>query len=845
MQAPYFYWKREKKADKWKVLQDLPGARERAKNAGAMFTTWTTFSKPYTNSGTPEPIRYGDFPKDFDDAENPENALREMRDLCLVFLPELYGIDPYEIEFYLSGSKGFHAVIPAKCFNAVEGDTHLPLIYKKMMAQWAATFSLKTVDHSLYCMKSGKMFRIENVRRSNGKHKVPLTLEEVRDLSYPELLKLGDAPRTIDRAVEIEDLEPVEDLAEAYRRAKAEVHRELEEAKKAPTVTLSENDIKELSKKVPPCVKHIIAKMPPKSDKVNFNRLILNLAKYFLTVGYDTDKAFGAVSEFLEKYPYSDTYDTPEKRFQHWRELWFYLSGHDDAEFKCSYIKGLGLPGNAFDCWACLGKRKTEVSTGLKHKEILDCVYSNEDGDARIFQHLFRDKYVYDHGAGIWNKWAGHYWQEDEIDAAFKAVNGVIDVYETAAAVELERMNDTNIVEEKRKRHEQNRDALKKRIHTLKSAFRKRNILWSAAIGTGLTGREWDKDPWKLACKNGVIDLRTGTLKPGKQSDYIKTATDIIFDEAADCPRWSQFLNGIFDHNEGLISYVKRLFGYGITGLKREHVLPVFWGAGRNGKGTFLETIKIVMGDLAHKTKAESLLDSGKLKASGTADADVIAFRGKRLVWASETNEGGRMNVGKIKELVGGDTLNARAPYARRSVEFEPTHLLCLITNAKPYAPASDFALWERVALIPFTLSFVDNPKAEHERQVNKELPEELKKELPGILTWLVCGCLEWQMYGLNPPEIVKAATNKYQKENDLIGDFISECCEVAATAEAPAAKLYGAYKSWAESMGYKPISGVRFGKEVSGRFEKEIRRKRAFYVGLSINEDNKESGWE
>jgi hypothetical protein len=45
--------------------------------------------------------------------------------------------------------------------------------------------------------------------------------------------------------------------------------------------------------------------------------------------------------------------------------------------------------------------------------------------------------------------------------------------------------------------------------------------------------------------------------------------------------------------------------------------------------------------------------------------------------------------------------------------------------------------------------------------------------------------------------------------------------------------------------MGYKPISGVRFGKEVAGRFEKELRRKRAFYVGLSINEEDQEPKWE
>ena len=492
---------------------------------------------------------------------------------------------------------------------------------------------------------------------------------------------------------------------------------------------------------------------------------------------------------------------------------------------------------------------------GLNHDKVIECLYRNEDGDAHLFQRLYTDKFIFDHGANLWAEWLGHCWRDDETENAYKRLESVVELYR--AALSVERKSEKRLEVEIKKtldpiaaaeliaKHKV-RKAIKKelrgRIRGLESASRKRNVLWLAGIGTGLTGREWDKNPWLLGCNNGVVDLKTGKLRAGKQTDYIKTATEIDFDASADCPKWKQFVKEVFDHDEDLINYVKRLFGYGITGLKEEHVLPVLHGTGRNGKGTFVETNKKVMGPLAHKTKAESLLDNGRLKASGTADADVIAFMGKRLVWASETSEGGRMNVGKIKELVGGDTLNARAPYARRPVEFEPTHLLCLITNAKPYANASDYAIWERLRLIPFTLSFVDEPKEEHERQVNKKLPEELGKELPGILNWLVEGCLEWQILGLTPPDIVKAATKSYQKENDLIGDFISECCEVGHDKEIKAGLLYGAYEIWCKSMGHKPLNGKRFAQEVIIRFEKESRRNRSFYIGLSLIEENVEN---
>ena len=177
----WIYWKEEEKNRKWKIIPDTPAARKIAIKQGAMFFTWNSFSKP-PKDGEPEPIRFGDFPLDFDNEKDPGHALQDLKTLCLVHLPEIYDVDPYAIKFYLSGGKGFHAVLPASLFGAQDGDPYLPLIYKKIATLWKSEFNLKTLDLSLYNMGKGKMFRIANVRRSNGRYKVPLTLEEVRDV---------------------------------------------------------------------------------------------------------------------------------------------------------------------------------------------------------------------------------------------------------------------------------------------------------------------------------------------------------------------------------------------------------------------------------------------------------------------------------------------------------------------------------------------------------------------------------------------------------------------------------------------------------------------------------------
>jgi len=222
---------------------------------------------------------------------------------------------------------------------------------------------------------------------------------------------------------------------------------------------------------------------------------------------------------------------------------------------------------------------------------------------------------------------------------------------------------------------------------------------------------------------------------------------------------WDKFVNEIFDGDDELISFVQRLLGYGISGLQREHVLPILWGIGRNGKDTLLEALKYVLGDLATPVAAEVLLDSGRNPNAATPHT--YSLRKRRLAWVNETNESAKLNAGQVKLLTGGGSIPARPLYGK-PITYAPRFLLMLMTNHKPGASSEDYALWERVLLIPFKLSFVDEPVKEFERKRDPQLLSKLKAEASGILAWLVRGFLSWQADGLNPPESVKIATNEY-----------------------------------------------------------------------------------
>ncbi len=103
--------------------------------------------------------------------------------------------------------------------------------------------------------------------------------------------------------------------------------------------------------------------------------------------------------------------------------------------------------------------------------------------------------------------------------------------------------------------------------------------------------------------------------RSGKQTDYIKTVAPTRWTGIdAEAKAWEKFLFEIFQEDTELTAYIQRLFGYSITGKTTEHILPILWGQGRNGKGTLLEILQYVLGPLAGPIQSEMLLDQGRLK---------------------------------------------------------------------------------------------------------------------------------------------------------------------------------------------------------------------------------------
>jgi putative DNA primase/helicase len=227
------------------------------------------------------------------------------------------------------------------------------------------------------------------------------------------------------------------------------------------------------------------------------------------------------------------------------------------------------------------------------------------------------------------------------------------------------------------------------------------------------------------------------------------------------------------------------------------------YGTGANGKSTLVNTILALLGGYAMKATAELLMTT-RSDRHPTERADLF---GKRLVATIETQEAGHLNESFVKEATGGDPIRARR-MREDFWEFLPTHKMLLATNHKPEIRGTDYAIWRRIKLVPFTVTI---PKPEQQ----KSLPTTLLHELPGILAWMVRGCLDWQHNGLRPPPEVLLATEAYRQEQDVFEAFLETECFRMPNARVSAADLYRAYEHWCGDNDIEPIAKRAFGQRL------------------------------
>jgi putative DNA primase/helicase len=301
---------------------------------------------------------------------------------------------------------------------------------------------------------------------------------------------------------------------------------------------------------------------------------------------------------------------------------------------------------------------------------------------------------------------------------------------------------------------------------------------------------QWDQDKYLANAPTGVVDLRNGALRPHRPEDYLTKTLAVGPDPECPTPLWDAFLRRVTADDTALASFLQQAAGYALTGDTREHAMFFLFGVGANGKSVLTTTISAILGDYHTSAPIETFVAT----AQERHPTDLAGLRGARLVTAIETEEGRRWAESKIKAMTGGDPIKAR--FMRQDYfEFLPQFKLWIAGNHKPHLRSVDEAIRRRLHLIPFTVTI---PPGERD----KRLADKLRSEWPGIIHWMIRGCLAWQQHGLVAPPAVRSATESYFMNEDALGTWIEERCELQLDGWTLNKALFTSWKEWAEAAG-------------------------------------------
>jgi putative DNA primase/helicase len=290
-----------------------------------------------------------------------------------------------------------------------------------------------------------------------------------------------------------------------------------------------------------------------------------------------------------------------------------------------------------------------------------------------------------------------------------------------------------------------------------------------------------DIHPYLLSVKNGVIDLKTGILRPCVPEDNMTKSIDTRYDEHSNPDDFDTFVRQITSDINGedidLYNYVRWMIGYSLQGSPIKKTFFILYGSqGYNGKSMLLNIIKEVLGFYA-VTMDKSVIINGPAKSGGSHSTEIIQLENSRFGMLTETSEDAVINDSQVKILTGiTDKLSAREIYGKQR-EFSPTFVPIISSNHKMKINLKDKAMYERCILIPFRLSFMEhpNPDVKYEKQGDPFLAEKFKNNKEGILKWAInCSLFYHSNMDLPVPETILKAKLEYKKDMDDYADFIS-----------------------------------------------------------------------
>lgn len=367
--------------------------------------------------------------------------------------------------------------------------------------------------------------------------------------------------------------------------------------------------------------------------------------------------------------------------------------------------------------------------------------------------------------------------------------------------------------------------------------FRDR-LMKDAADSMRIEAEQFDTHPYLINCKNGTYDLETMTFREHSWKDFLTMQTNFEYSlQEVRCERWEKFIKEVTQNDYEKADYLQRALGYSILGTGKEECMFILHGkTTRNGKSTMLDAIQHLLGDYSTVAPVELICRNDRAKNAEAANPVLAKLKGKRMVTMSESDTAGKLDEATIKQYTGGEDITARELY-QSAITYKPQFTMWLSCNDLPAVKDKSLFASDRVRVIEFNRHFTD---AEQDKGLKDffETPEAMK----GIFTWLIAGYFKYRRFGLNMNENMRAVVKAYERDNDLVVQFLEEKCERVPEGYIKAKSLYDAYKIWCKSCGYYVCSMKKFNAEVTAHpgwyAEKGVINGVTVYYGLGMKQN-------
>lgn len=367
-------------------------------------------------------------------------------------------------------------------------------------------------------------------------------------------------------------------------------------------------------------------------------------------------------------------------------------------------------------------------------------------------------------------------------------------------------------------------------------------ILKDATGELRISAVQFDADPYLINCLNGTYDLRDYSFREHSWEDFLtmQTAFSHTISRDVKCERWEKFIAEVTQNDADKADFLQRALGYSMLGVSNEECMFILYGkTTRNGKSTLLNTIETMLGDYAKVAPVGMICRGDRQKDAEAASPTLAGLKGKRFVTMAESNEYGKLDEEKIKQLTGGEEISARALY-QSAITFKPQFTLWLSCNDLPMVTDKSLFASERIKVVEFNRHFSPEEQDTHLKDELCEL-----SSMSGIFMWLVRGYIHYKERGLAMSDRLKSVVTKYERDNDLVLQFLENRCERVPEENSPtvikAKDLYNAFKIWAKSEGAYILSARKFNSEMERHPEwfdrKSTSSGYATYCGLKLKE--------